>query len=151
VVAKLHNHTFNRTVCSGAFASQILRPAANHSAGKPAPFCRLTWRYVFKEALSMELDGQKQQERNLALRVAALIVWLLIFYVGTNMIVGGIVGAFAGGSTNSFGAGYSAGQQTSVEFFQKYGMFVLVAQVIVFGLLAYLGKLPGTSKYKAHT
>ena len=37
-----------RTVCSGAFASQILRPAANHSAGRPAPFCRLTWRYALQ-------------------------------------------------------------------------------------------------------
>ncbi len=33
-----------RTVCSGAFAAQILCPAANHSAGRPAPFCRLNWR-----------------------------------------------------------------------------------------------------------
>jgi hypothetical protein len=32
-------------VCSGVFTPQILRPTANHSAGRPASFCRLTWRY----------------------------------------------------------------------------------------------------------
>lgn len=99
----------------------------------------------------MKLDTQKQQERHIALRVIALIFWFILFYIGTNMIVGGIVGAVAGSSTKSFGAGYAVGQQASVEFFQQYGVAVLVVQVIIFALLAYLRKLPGTSKYKANT
>jgi hypothetical protein len=41
-----HNQAIKRTVCNGAFASQILRPVANHFASKLAPFCRLLRRYA---------------------------------------------------------------------------------------------------------
>jgi len=39
------NQAFNAdSLQRGILLRKILRPAANHSAGKPAPFCRLTWR-----------------------------------------------------------------------------------------------------------
>jgi len=39
------NKAFNSdSLQRGILLRKILRPAANHSAGKPAPFCRLTWR-----------------------------------------------------------------------------------------------------------
>jgi hypothetical protein len=40
------NKAFNAdSLQRGILLCKILRPAANHFAGKPAPFCRLTWRY----------------------------------------------------------------------------------------------------------
>jgi len=43
----VHNQAFNAdSLQRGILLRKILRPAANHFAGKPAPFCRLTWRYV---------------------------------------------------------------------------------------------------------
>ena len=52
--ARAHNQTFNAdSLQRGILLRKILRPAANHSAGMPAPFCRLTWRY----ASSISKDG----------------------------------------------------------------------------------------------
>ena len=89
-----------------------------------------------------------RQSRNIAIRVLCLILWLAVFYVVTKMIIGAVVGVIAGVSTTSYEAGYHAGQQASIEFFATYGGFVLIAQLIVFSALAYLGKFPGVSKYK---
>jgi len=42
----MHNQAFNAdSLQRGILLRKILRPAANHFAGMPAPFCRLTWRY----------------------------------------------------------------------------------------------------------
>jgi len=39
------NQAFNTdSLQRGILLRKILRPTANHSAGRPAPFCRLTWR-----------------------------------------------------------------------------------------------------------
>jgi hypothetical protein len=43
----MHNQAFNAdSLQRGILLRKILCPTANHSAGKPAPFCRLTWRYA---------------------------------------------------------------------------------------------------------
>tara|TARA_R110002049_G_scaffold298888_1_gene488878 strand:+ start:374 stop:583 length:210 start_codon:yes stop_codon:yes gene_type:complete len=65
------------------------------------------------------------------------------------MIIGMIVGAIAGASTETYEAGKVAGTEASLSFFQAYGSFVLLGQLLVFSVLAFMGKLPGTTKYKS--
>jgi len=87
-------------------------------------------------------------ERNIAVRVVCLLLWLPTYWICTNMLVGAVVGAMAGTSARSYKAGYQSGEQAAVEFFTTYGVYVLLAQVLIFIALAYFGKLPGVSKYK---
>tara|TARA_B110000093_G_C12736307_1_gene312434 strand:+ start:107 stop:406 length:300 start_codon:yes stop_codon:yes gene_type:complete len=92
----------------------------------------------------------EQEERKVRMRVLSAILWLPAFYILTNMIIGGIVGSIAGSATTTYEAGHQAGQQASIEFFGAYGVFIIIAQLIVFSALSYFGKLPGVSKYKKY-
>ena len=89
-----------------------------------------------------------REERNILVRIVSLLLWLPTFYILTNVIIGSIVGAIAGASTASREAGYQAGQQASTEFFSTFGIYILLAQILVFLALAFFGKLPWVSKYK---
>ena len=55
------NQAFNAdSLQRGILLRKILRPAANHSAGKPAPLCRLTWRYaasLSKDSANLKVAG----------------------------------------------------------------------------------------------
>ena len=86
--------------------------------------------------------------RNLWVRVLAAIGWLILIYFLSNVLVGGIVGAVAGAGTDGFEAGRVAGEEASIEFFQEYGLLVLIGQITLFSALAFAGKLPGTKKFK---
>lgn len=87
--------------------------------------------------------------RNIIIRILAALGWLILIYFVSNILIGAIIGGIAGSGTTSYEAGRAAGYQASVAFFQNYGLFVLIGQIALFALLAFLGKLPGTSKYKA--
>jgi len=86
--------------------------------------------------------------RSLFVRILFGFLWLVAFYFLTNMLIGGVVGGIAGSSTNFFEAGASAGQKASADFFQKYGLIVMLVQVLAFAGLCGFGVLPGTGRYK---
>lgn len=97
----------------------------------------------------MEQQEEVQREpRNLIVRALLLLIWLLIFYFVTAMLVGAVVGGIAGAHTNTAQQGYIAGQQATIAFFHQYGHVVQLVQLITFALLAFLGIFPGTGKYK---
>jgi hypothetical protein len=102
---------------------------------------RLIWEIIMEEE-------NKVAKRNVFLRVLFGFLWFIPIYFLSNMIIGGIVGGFAGTSTTSFEEGYNAGHTASVDFFQKYGLFIFLAQVILAVVLSVTGFLPGTSRYK---
>ena len=101
----------------------------------------------------------ERPKRNLLLRILFGFLWLVAFYILTNMLVGGIVGGIAGASTNgdsgasetlrqSFEAGRNAGREATVVFFHKYGLVVFLVQIVVFAVLCFFAVLPGVAKYK---
>ena len=94
-------------------------------------------------------DQSRTQSRNIVMRVLAAFGWLVLVYIGTNMLIGGVVGGLAGSSKENYQAGYAAGHSASVAFFHRYGLLIFIAQVVVFFSLLVSGRLPGTSKYKA--
>ena len=93
-------------------------------------------------------EENKVAKRNVFLRVLFGFLWFILIYLLSNMIIGSIVGGFAGASTTSFEEGFNAGRTASVDFFQKYGLFIFLAQVILTVVLSVTGFLPGTSRYK---
>jgi hypothetical protein len=94
------------------------------------------------------MEEDKGTKRNVFLRALFGFLWFIPIYILSNMVIGGIVGASAGTSMTSFEEGYNAGYVASVNFFQKYGLFVFVAQVILTVALSVAGFLPGTGRYK---
>ena len=88
------------------------------------------------------------ETRNNLIRILSGFGWLILFYFITNFLIGGIVGAIAGASTDSSEAGAIAGQEASIEFFQNHGFLIIIGQLSAFTLLAFTGKLPGTTRYK---
>ena len=93
-------------------------------------------------------EEEQLETRNPLIRGVALILWMPVFYIVTNMLVGAVVGGIAGSKTHTAEEGYAAGQQASIAFFQHYGHIVLAVQGVVFLLLAILGAFPGTRRYK---
>ena len=90
----------------------------------------------------------EQAERNIFLRCVFSVLWLIPVVLVINIAIGAIVGGFAGSQTVTFQEGHAAGQQASMAFFQAYGRFIYIAELIVWLALCVLGKLPGTSKFK---
>ena len=89
------------------------------------------------------------ESRNIFIRLLAAFGWLILIYIITNFIIGATVGGIAGASTDTYEAGAVAGEKASIEFFQNYGLFILLGQLSIFSLLAFFGKLPGTAKLKS--
>jgi membrane protein YqaA with SNARE-associated domain len=97
-------------------------------------------------------------KRSLILRMLFGFLWFVLFYFITNMLVGGIVGGIAGASggrdsaaqtfSQGFEAGKYAGRQATAEFFHRYGLLILLAQVLVFAILCVFSVLPGVGRYK---
>ena len=90
------------------------------------------------------------------MRILFGFLWFVAFRIVTGAAIGGLVGAIAGASTAnpesgftaSFEAGRTSGYQASVKFFHKYGLIILLLQVLVFAMLCYFRVLPGVGKYK---
>jgi tetratricopeptide (TPR) repeat protein/uncharacterized RDD family membrane protein YckC len=93
-------------------------------------------------------EENKVTKRSIFLRALFGFLWFILIRLLSNMIIGGIVGAFAGTSTKSFEEGYNAGRSASIDFFQKYGLLIFLAQVILTVILSVIEFLPGTSQYK---
>ena len=88
------------------------------------------------------------EKRSILIRTFSLLGWLIVFYIVTNILIGAIVGGIAGASETSYEAGAIAGEAASKEFFRRYALIILGAQIFCFSVLAYLSIFPGTSKYK---
>lgn len=88
------------------------------------------------------------EPRNIFIRILAGFGWLILIYFLTNILIGGIVGGIAGSGADGYEAGAIAGEKASIEFFQNYGLLVLIGQLVLFSLLAFMGKLPGTTKIR---
>ncbi|ORU94227.1 MAG: hypothetical protein A6F71_09190 [Cycloclasticus sp. symbiont of Poecilosclerida sp. M] len=88
------------------------------------------------------------ESRNIFIRILSAFGWLILIYLVTNFLIGPTVGGIAGACTDSYEAGAIAGGKASIEFFQTNGLIILAGQLILFSLLAFLGKPPGTTKLK---
>lgn len=99
------------------------------------------------EGTTDEIHGRK---RPLVARILISLVWFVPIYLLTNMVIGGILGAFAGVGEASYEGGYAAGHIAAQEFFQNYGLIVLAVQVLCWLSLCIFGLLPGTGKFKRH-
>jgi hypothetical protein len=88
------------------------------------------------------------EERSIVARISFGILWFVLIFVVSRMIIGGIVGAAAGANLPPAEA-FAAGQAASIAFFQQYGTFVLIAQVLVTLAFSWLGVFPGTSRFKS--
>lgn len=104
--------------------------------------------------LNIPIQGQQgeaiMETRNIFIRVLSAFGWLILIYFVTNFLIGATVGGIAGASTDTYEAGAIAGEKASIEFFQSYGLFILLGQILLFSLLAFMGKLPGTTKLKGN-
>lgn len=88
------------------------------------------------------------KKRNFFARLLFSFLWLLPVIVMVAAVLGAIVGGFAGASTTSFEAGHSVGRTASEEFFVKHKNYIYTGQLVIWFLLCFFGKLPGTGKYK---
>ncbi|MEA3328933.1 MAG: hypothetical protein U9Q08_04315 [Candidatus Omnitrophota bacterium] len=101
------------------------------------------------------VDNVPRKKRSMFVRILVSLLWLIPIVIVTNILIGTIVGGIAGaqlslvGSTvsDSSSAGYTAGKNASIEFFQKYGLITFVCQFILWITLSITGKLPGTNKF----
>jgi hypothetical protein len=92
--------------------------------------------------------NQEKQKNNIFTRIIFGFVWLIIIYLTTNMIIGGIIGGITGSQTNSYGYGYNAGYAASTSFFNKFGIYIMIIQILLTAILSFFGILPGTGKFK---
>ena len=90
----------------------------------------------------------KSPSRPLFLRIIFGVLWFIPIYFLVNILVGGVIGAMAGASTTEFTVGYNSGYSASVAFFQKYGLVILLFDVLLTLVLSATGVLPWTGKYR---
>lgn len=96
----------------------------------------------------MENNEPGWTQRSVIVRVLCGTLWLIPVYLVTHMAVGAIVGGIAGAGTPSYEAGYAAGHEASLVFFQRYGTILLAGEVLLTAWLSLTGVLPGTGKWK---
>jgi hypothetical protein len=101
-------------------------------------------------------DTAQKPTRNIFLRIIFGFLWFVLIYFVTSALIGGVVGAIAGagaedpqaGMSGNFQAGANAGRQATINFMHKYGLFVILFQVVLFVVLCVFGLLPRVGKYK---
>jgi amino acid transporter len=101
-------------------------------------------------------DTTQKPTRNIFLRIIFGFLWFVLIYFVTSALVGGVVGAIAGagagdpqaGVSANLQAGANAGRQATLNFMNKYGLIVILCQIILFAVLCFFGLLPGVGKYK---
>jgi NADH:ubiquinone oxidoreductase subunit 3 (subunit A) len=94
--------------------------------------------------------------RNIFLRILFGFLWFVLLRIVTGGIIGAIVGGVAStgranpdaGFAGNFQAGANVGAQAAMQFFQKYGLLVLLFQIVLFTVLCAFRLLPGVGKYK---
>ena len=93
-------------------------------------------------------EENKVTKRSIFLRILFGLLWFIPIYILSSMIISGIIAGFVGRSTMSFEEGYNAGRTASIDFYQKYGLFIFLAQIILTVVLSVAGFLPGTGRHK---
>jgi hypothetical protein len=101
-------------------------------------------------------DSTGKPTRNIFLRILFGFLWFVLLRIITGGILGGIVGGLAttgrgnpqAGVAENFQNGANAGAQAALEFFHKYGLLVLLCQIVLFAVLCAFRLLPGVAKYK---
>lgn len=91
--------------------------------------------------------GTEKKRRSPLLRLLFGFFWFIPIYLVSNTLIGAIVGAIAGAKTTSYEEGYAAGRIAATEFFEAYGLIVLLCQILATIVLSVAGVLPGTGKY----
>jgi hypothetical protein len=136
-----HNQAFNTdSLQRGILLRKILRPAAKHSAGKPAPFCRLTWRYAFGgnvkcPSCGSEFESQQIKEKRQGLlsptvKCPGCGAWLSKDKASSLLQSGGLVVFFVG----------LLGPQGYITLHPAVGYFVAVLGLVAFFLSFRLAK-----------
>ncbi len=98
---------------------------------------------------SIELDAELLADRNIVVRIVAVLCWFFLFSIVSNMIIGGVVGGIVGAEFTSYEDGAAAAEKAVPEFFENYGLGIFLMKVVLFTVLAYEGLLPGTTKQKS--
>jgi len=106
---------------------------------------------IYDAPKSDSLNGQNYSQRSLIARILFSILWLIPIIILVQMLVGGVVGGMAGAGTGGFEAGKTAGEAAANEFFSAYGLYVFLGEILLWIVLCFFGKLPGTSKLKKVT
>ncbi len=94
-----------------------------------------------------DLPRRRRPERNLGVRIFFGLVWLVVFFVGTEILISLIVGGIAGAKTRNATDGAIAGEKAVVQFFEQHRAEVLIGQIVCFATLVVAQVLPGTGKY----
>jgi len=94
------------------------------------------------------VTGSILEQRSVFARICFTILWFLPVVFVANMVIGGIVGGFAGTNTVTFQEGYDAGGKAAQDFFRQYGHIVLGGETVIWLGMSYFGVLPGTGKFK---
>lgn len=91
-----------------------------------------------------------QSQRSILLRVCFSLLWLIPVIIIINVIVSFVVSGMAGSEAGNSGfqAGKEIGHQARIAFFQLYGRYVFLIELLVWFALSIFGILPGTSKFK---
>jgi len=100
--------------------------------------------------VSASKSGQSDSrgERSVFARCLTAGLWCLPILVVVRGAVGALMGVLAADLSVPGGENYYLGLESSVAFFEAYGLVVNVAAVFLTAWLSWVGLLPGTSKWK---
>lgn len=86
-------------------------------------------------------------------RVLFGLLWFVVLWLGTVVVVGGTVGVLAvqhpkadGTQAQGFQQGYDEGNAAGKEFGRKYGLLLLLIPLALAVAGTATGKLPGTAR-----
>lgn len=122
-------------------------PSSGGQVSSPMTFSG--WTVETPRDQSIELDAELLADRNIVVRIVAVLCWFFLFSIVSNMIIGGVVGGIVGAEFTSYEDGAAAAEKAVPEFFENYGLGIFLMKVVLFTVLAYEGLLPGTTKQKS--
>lgn len=88
------------------------------------------------------------ETRPVATRIGVTLLWFIPVYLITRILVGALIGVFAGFSATTFEQGLVEGQAAALTFFENYGPVLLALQTALTAWLGIAGILPGTGREK---
>jgi|GEM_PF-1930306 len=81
-------------------------------------------------------------------KTLGFVLYFLVFYFGSLLVGGAIVGGMAGAEASNMATAQEAGRIAGEEFSQKYGNYILIGALAVSGLGSLFGWLPFTRHRK---
>ena len=88
-------------------------------------------------------------------RILLGIVWFLVLWIVSRMLIGAVIGGMAGahlpqggsgGVSEGYQQGYAAGQTAALQFFQQYGLLIMLGALALAVAGTLTGFLPGTGR-----